>query len=66
MMGHKKAVKPMLILGLLGALSKPLGADYRLPGATSMRKLLFLGLLSLGVATFTYVPWQAVGGTPSL
>ena len=50
-MGNKKAVKPILILGLLGALSKALGANYRLPGAPSLRKLLFLGLLSLGMAS---------------
>jgi hypothetical protein len=54
-MGNKKA---------LVALSKALGADYRLPGAPSMRKLLILGLLSLGMATLAPAA-QRGGGAPA-
>jgi hypothetical protein len=65
MMANRKAVKPVLILGLLVALSKALGADYRLPGAPSMPKLLILGLLSLGMATLAPAA-QRGGGPPRL
>jgi len=63
-MGNKKAVKPVLILGLLVALSKALEADHRLPGAPSMRKLLILGLLSLSMATLAPAG-QRGGGAPA-
>jgi len=60
-MGNKKAVKPVLILGLPVALSKALGADHRLPGAPSMPKLLILGLLSLSIATLATAAQRGAG-----
>jgi hypothetical protein len=65
MMGNKKAVKPVLILGVLVALSKALAADYRLPGAPSIPKFLILGLLSLGMATLAPAA-QRGGGAPAV
>ena len=65
-MEHKKAVKPVSILGLLVALSKALGADHRLPGAPSMCKLLILGLLSLSMATLAPAAQRGGGARAAL